>query len=130
MEARRIEGDLWDFGTAVSPSGKDRLCLRYIGEDGFDFHELVWEQSIEGRWVRHKTLSPTVFLCSRNGSPWVAELHSFDSEFGTAIVRVGESQEQGEKTIVEYSWRRVSFVEPLLPKLLRICKNPFDRYDG
>jgi hypothetical protein len=59
MEAKRIEGDLWDFGTAVADSGMDRLCLRYVGEEGFDFHELAWERGIEGKWVRYRTLTAT-----------------------------------------------------------------------
>jgi hypothetical protein len=132
MEAKRIEGDLWDCGTVHAEGGSNRLCLRYVGEEGLDFHELVWERQINGRWARHRTLDPRSFLCARNGSPWVAELHSFDAEFGTAIVKVGENGPENEKGVshVGYSWRRVSFVEPMPPKLLQICKNPFEPYDG
>jgi hypothetical protein len=57
MEAKRIEGDLWDFGTAVADSGMDRLCLRYVGEEGFDFHELAWESNCVPRQAPAAILS-------------------------------------------------------------------------
>lgn len=132
MDAKQIEGDLWDFGTVVTDTGRDRLCLRYVGDGSFDFHELVWERNIDGKWVRYRTLDPRLFLCSRDGSPWVAELHSFDAELGTAIVLVGENGERDKNGVshTEYSWRRVGFMGLMTPKLLQVCKSPFDKYDG
>ncbi len=131
MEARRIEGDLWDFGTTLADSGVDRLCLRYIGEDSFDFHELVWEKNIEGKWVRYKTPSPREFLCS-DGSSWIIELHSFDAVNGRAIVKVGEMSkpDQNGASHVNYTWQSVNFLQSVKPEILQNCKDPFEPYDG
>jgi len=132
MDAKHIEGDLWDFGTVVSSEGSDRICLHYVGEDSFDFHELVWEKNIDGSWQRHRTLDPRRFLCSRNDSLWVSELHSFNAVKGTAIIKTGEKQEPDAEGVmyVKYSWVRVSFIEPNKPILLQACESPFDKYNG
>lgn len=131
MQARRIEGDLWDFGTVVAPTGQDRLCLCYVGEDALDFHELVWERNLDGKWTRHRTLDPRMFLCASESS-WIAELHSFDSINGTAIVRVGETAKRDEfgMSNVEYTWRSVSLLRPNEPEVLQKCKVPFEPYAG
>lgn len=129
-QVRHIEADLWDFGTVVDVSGRDRLCLRYVEERGFEFHELVWEREADGTWSRHKTISQGLF--DQTGQHWIAELHSFDANAGQAIIRVGFSRNppRDPGSFCKYSWRRINLVnsEPMV--LLQECNDPFEPYAG
>jgi hypothetical protein len=126
----RIDGDLWDFGIRVSPTKKDRICSRYVelGEGGFDFHELVWERNMRGRWRRHKTITAQAFC--RDATQWIVALHSFDASEGKAIVKVGASAETKHKGLVGYSWRSLNLLTPEEPVVLQKCTEPFEPYAG
>ena len=118
----------------VSGSDADnRLSLRYIevaDRRGSEFLELVWLRNTNGCWERVALITAARFQQGSNCRRFVIELHSFDSDQATAILKVGEADTPGESRgyNIQYSWRAFSLSGTDHLAVLQHCSHPFEHY--
>jgi hypothetical protein len=100
----------------------------------YDFDSLVWRTKEGETWTDHRVISKTAFQATHPTSRWVNEIDSIDSSKGTAIIKVGEESRPvttgtGWVTTVQYSWREWDLNKNAEARLLRVCENPFEKYN-
>jgi len=129
------------FGEITDAAETNRLVLRFVerplpnlrpGQKAYDFHTLVWECKDGDKWAEKIAIMRADFEKGAAGRRWIAELHSFDSTKGHAVVRVGEEQSLKDdgSMRVEYSWRVWDLLNNRQVQVLRVCKSPFETVDG
>src|SRR5207248_741974 len=84
------------------------------------------------KWSEKLTIARADFAKGTARRRWISELHSFDSENGHAVVKVGEEQprEPDGSMGVEYSWREWDLLKNCQVRILRVCQSPFETIDG
>lgn len=102
-------------------------------EVDYDFHSLVWKARIGTNLVNRCIISKTAFQAGRPRIRGVSDIHSLDSIDGTAIIKVAEdSPPVTNGTTVSwntvYSWREWSLLTNGEVRVLRVCKEPFEKY--
>ena len=100
----------------------------------YDFDSLVWRTKNGAAWTDHLVITRTAFQVARVTSRWVNDIDSFDSSKGTAIIKIGEESPPvttatGSAITVQYSWREWDLNKNAEVRLLRVCENPFEKYN-
>lgn len=125
---------------AVDAGGNNRLLLRDTeqpipdggeGAMAYDFHSLVWEVRNGDTWTEKSVLTQADFQQGSSQKRWVNELHGFDAN-GLAIIKVGEGRPgnvPGSRH-VEYSWREWDVGKNQEVRVLRVCRDPFEPFEG
>ena len=123
----------------TDPTGSNQLLRvdRKVGSildliqsrQSFDFDSLVWRTNAGGIWYDHVVISQAAF---QGGSPrrrWVSEIHSLDGN-GTAIIKVAEGNvTEGSPNIrYIYTWREWNLLTNGELRVLRVCADPFEKY--
>lgn len=153
-------GKIFDRSCIVHSNGTDRLRLRFVkdalrwraskrqtGKSGLNFHSLVWERRSGGTWRRHRSVSP--HRVNAKSYLWVSDVHSFDPDKGSAIIKVAretgyanlsaalragiEKQLAGravEHHAVEYCWVEWDLRQNRDVRLLQTCTLPTEPYGG
>ena len=131
-------GDIKVRATVNAPSERDRLkLLDIVGTEdgGWYFHSLLWERRFGDEWRKHHELTQDDFQWQHPNRRWVADVHSFSPDDGSAVVQVGEGSKPmyplypGRGTTFHYSWRRWDLINNTELKRLKDCHDPFDRYE-
>src|SRR5262249_16481683 len=128
--AMHPETNITTFGEITDVAGTNRLVLRFVerplpnprpGQKAYDFHTLIWEATEGDKWSEKITITRADFEKGAAGRRWIAELHSFDSTKGHAVVRVGEEQspKADGSMRVEYSWREWDLLNNRQVQVLR-----------
>jgi hypothetical protein len=126
----------YNFGDVPDKSGRNRLTLFYIGnidqdkECGYNFHSLVWSVSDNEIWQKYLTISEKEFDSDPKLLKWISEIHSFDSETGSAILKIaeGDAPRDSESINYIYSWREWDLVNNIEISYLQKCEDPFEKY--
>ncbi len=95
------------------------------------FHSLVWLAQHKHRWVRRAVIAQKNFQSNNPTDRWVSEIHSFDSESGTAVILVAElDQPKGARTFTHcnYSWRKWDLIRNTEIEVLQRCRHPKEKY--
>jgi hypothetical protein len=121
-------------------TGSNRLAridrqVRSLGDlfqnrQSYDFDSLAWRTNADGRWYDRLVISQAAF---QGGSPrtrWVSEIHSLDAAKGTAIIKVAEGDVATGSASIRYiySWREWSLLTNGEVRVVRVCADPFERY--
>jgi hypothetical protein len=128
------------FSDVTDPPGDNRLVLRIVerplpkpqpDRKAYDFHSLVWEVRAGDTWAERVVIPREEFgrgVLRR----WVSSLHSFDPAAGIAILKVGEEQPPDARGAVhvEYTWREWDLVGNRQVRLIRVCAEPFEQFEG
>ena len=127
------ERDIHEHGEVAGSDYSNRLILFYVkslGGPGHNFHELVWFRLIARELHPVITISSAQFQSASSLRRWVCELYSFNSDEGTAIIRVGEvdSPDPNYHNAI-YTWRLLH-LRTLEMRTLQQCSDPFDSYTG
>jgi len=102
------------------------VVLEPSSDRGSDFHSLVWERKIRGEWRQHSAIAAAPFRRKAKHGAWVAALHEFDSESGTAIILVGDSSLRNQPVV--YSWRLWDLHANRQIVVLMRCSGPWEPY--
>ena len=110
------------------------------GED-HEFHSLVWKVKSGSNWTEKATISRDAFMAGKSraaGLPftsgrWVNDINSLNPNSGTAIIKVAEDSApvtNGSTIAIAcvYSWREWNLLTNGEVQLLRVCKDPFEKY--
>ena len=128
-----------EFGEATDESGKHRLVLNCVevahpeadkGSTFYDFYSLVWE-SMDDNWTERRVISKADFEKGCERRRWVSKVHSMDAA-GRAVIQVGEEgtpSVTGEMRVI-YSWREWDLAHNQEVRLIRVCRSPFEPFDG
>lgn len=92
-------------------------------ETCYDFHSLVWDSKDDAMWKRKATITRADFEEGRQYG-WISDLHSMDSRYGSAIIRVAEGDAR-----VSYSWRQWDLLSNKEIRTIRVCECPFESFD-
>ena len=114
---------IYVVGTSITTSGR----MMYGGY----FHSLVWLAQEKHRWIRRAVITKKRFQGNHPTERWVSEIHSFDSESGTAIIQVAEDdQPKGASTIIHcnYSWLNWDLIGNAEIDVLQRCRFPGEGY--
>ena len=129
----------------TDPAGLNRVAIseRHVasyddvihGRHSCLFESLVWQTNAGGRWVNRVVIPQTAFQKGfQDGSPqgrWVTEIHSFNPEKGTAIIKVGEIEiltDSPRRIRSNFSWREWSLLTNGEVRLVRSCTNRNEKY--
>lgn len=134
-------GSLETKREVISSDGTNLLSLVDVvvgkalvgSEVDYDFHSLVWKARIGTNLVNRCIISRAAFQASRPRDRWVSDIHSLNSIDGTAIIKVAEESPPvtNGKTVISdtiYSWREWSLLTNGEVRVLRVCKEPFEKY--
>jgi hypothetical protein len=81
-------------------------------------------------------ITQTDFQRGTDRERWVHDLHSFDPTTGHAIIKVGEMEVPSNKAgpgglrRCVYSWREWDLRANSELRILRLCQEPFEEYEG
>lgn len=139
--AMHPEANITTFGEITDAAGTNRLVLRTAerplpnprpGVRAYDFHALIWEIKDGDNWSEKFIITRVDFEKGVGRRRWIAELHSFDSTTGHAVVRIGEEQppKADGSVRVEYSWREWDLLTNRQVQVLWVCKSPFETLEG
>jgi hypothetical protein len=117
----------------AGPTGTDRLVLRDIvtrsaTEEIHRSHSIAWQRFEDGSWVDHLTITHRKFQGDHPHRRWISELHSFEPESGTAILKIAEGNApEGSRTGVMYiySWRKWDLTNNREIEVIGVCEDPF-----
>ena len=121
-------------------TGTNRLALyATVGRSSLsrftdcDFHSLVWREQVGTNWTARRTIDQVTFQIGSTRHRWVNDIASFDGVNGVAVIKVGEESPPIATSTsivlnVVYSWREWSMLTNMELRLLRICKDPFEKY--
>ncbi|HMC26328.1 MAG TPA: hypothetical protein VKM56_00900 [Verrucomicrobiae bacterium] len=122
-------------------TGSNRLALIDVrissvqdilaGQQSYDFNSLVWRTKPGWIWHDRVTISRAAFQGTRPRERWVSEIHSLDAAKGSCIIKVAEGDvPKGSSNVIRYiySWREWSLLTNGEVRLLRVCANPFEKY--
>ena len=112
--------------------GQDRLTLQY--ENGH-FRALIWSSEHGREWRCRVVITQADFQRGATQQRWVADLHGFDRTTGRAIIKVGELSALPDRARPGfhrciYSWREWDLVANSELRVLRVCEDPFEAYEG
>lgn len=108
----------------------NRLVLAFQADEsgrGSCFHDLRWFVEQASGWTLHRSISNKAFQAGSSLRRWISELHSFDSDKGVAIIKVGQADAAGSEYKVNYFWMSLNLNDMEL-ELLRRCSDPFEGY--
>jgi hypothetical protein len=123
--------------TQVIKNGKDRLTMKYIstgpmqgGGTGYDFDSLIWETKVGDQWRKRAIITQQQFEAGTDKRRWVAQLQSFDSKSGNAIIQVAEGDAPTNATHIHYnySWREWNLQTNGQVRFIRLCNDTFEKY--
>jgi hypothetical protein len=129
LPERRIQ----ERDAVAGSDSSNRLVLFYVSVmdgAGHDFHELVWFKLIAREWQAVVTISSELFQSGSGLTRWISDLHSFNSNDGTAIIQVAEvdSPDPNFHKAV-YTWRSLH-LPTLELRTIQQCSDPFEPYAG
>lgn len=129
MERQVVDGTGTNALVLYSVVGRTPLS----SEVDYDFHSIVWRTRVGTNWTDRSSIGQQAFQGGSVRRRWVNEIDSFDSAKGTAVIKVGEESppvKNGSTTTVSvvYSWREWSLLTNGEVRVLRICKDPFEKY--
>lgn len=130
-------GSIREGAIVYTPIGTNRLrLLQEWGDEGGDFHSLVWEYLDGSEWRPHRTITSEEFQWGHPFRRWIAALHSLRAESATAVIQVGEGDKpqpvdplQFQSTRFVYSWRLWDLASNRELKHLTSGDDPFERYE-
>lgn len=117
----------------LTPDGTMRLRLLMVevGKKpcGFNFHALVWEYFNGNEWKEKISITEKKLSKVLGENAWVADIHSFNAENGTAILRFGtEGPTDCDGMHWQlYSWREWDLLNNREHRFIEICDSPFDK---
>ena len=99
----------------------------------YDFHALVWQVRDGTNWTDSRVISQSAFQGASPQRRWVNEIAAFDSTTAIGAVKVGEESKpirngSSVSISVTYSWREWSLLTNGEVRVVRICKDPFEKY--
>jgi hypothetical protein len=102
------------------------------GRRGYDFDSLVWRTNSGSGWHDHMAISKHAFQGTNSRMRWITEIHSIDPTNGTAIIKVAEGNAPDGSPYVGYvyTWREWSLSANSEVRLIRVCADPFEKYEG
>src|SRR5262245_4884195 len=109
-------------------SGRHRLMLQYANGD---FYSLAWHSKAGHVWAGRVVITRQDFQRGCDRRRWVAGIHSIDAASGRAIIKVAEGNvELADGDVVYiYSWREWDLLANREVRRLRVCDDPFEKYE-
>lgn len=100
----------------------------------YDFDSLVWRTKEGTLWTDRRVIRKAAFQAGHPTSRWVCDIQNLDSTSGTAIIKIGEESPPlitatGSCMTVQYSWREWDLNKNAEVRLLRVCQDPFEKYE-
>ena len=98
-----------------------------------DFHSLVWRTKVGTNWIDQRVVSQAAFQTGSARRRWVNDIDSLNASNGTAVIKVAEESlpfTNGGNIIINivYSWREWNLLTNGGVRVLRVCKDPFEKY--
>jgi len=98
----------------------------------YDFDSLVWRSSTAGKWHDRIAISQAAFQRDCPRRRWVSELYSFNPTNGAAVIKVAEGDKpEGAAATIHYvySWREWNLPSNVQVRVLKVCSDPFQKYE-
>ena|ERR1043166_2950497 len=117
--------------------GKDRVTLKFVpsgvpvpGGVGFDFHSLVWERQEGDFWQERAVITQEQFQTGSDRRRTPHDLYSFDPNTGNVVIKIaeGDAPTNADSVHFVYSWREWNIRTNGQVRLIRVCKDPFERF--
>lgn len=135
---RRNKDNLEEFARVFDETGNHRLRLRFSDVSipdvdrkwrAFDFHSLLWESKSDSKWEPRATITRSDFQTGSDLRRWISEVHSFSSDTGRAIIKVGEEglPDPSGRIHVAYSWREWDLLANKEVRMIEVCESPSDK---
>jgi len=118
------------FRAIYDEEGRDRLILRFLrdrdAENAWNFDALIWEKQSGTEWHRVSEFSHDEVAATFPRRRWIADVASFDSGRGRAIIKIGQESEPDSRGCVfaRYSWWECDVVKNHLVHFKRECHYP------
>ncbi len=125
---------------AVDATGTNRLVLyNIVGRTSlssrvdYDFHSLAWQVKAGTNWTDRLVISQSAFQGASPQRRWVNQIAAFDGSTAIGVLKVGEESKpitNGNSVSIHaiYSWREWSLLSNTEVRVVRICRDPFEKY--
>ncbi len=132
------------FSAEISDtSGNHRLTLVYVplnpgpvsNSHVFDFDSLIWRSKVGTNWTNRVVITKAEFNSGASCQRWISEIYSLDPATGNAVIKVAEVSAQRtngttRSVTCTYSWREWNLTTNQEIRILRVCKEPFEPFQG
>lgn len=127
--------DVYDLGRSnrLSLIFRRVRSLRSRTKD-YNFECLLWRTNSLGRWRDKVLITRQAFQGGRSLDRWISRIGAFDPINGRAVIKVAEesptarTNSTGGWVDTIYSWREWDLLNNREIRVVRVCKDPFEKY--